>query len=109
MLSLLLPLGRLLSAAISFGVISGLSPVVTLSLAVGIGAPVAALVHVPVAFDLVGLLSEIALGVLLGLLAGVPIAAARLGGGLFEARLRGQGESIGALAAGVILFGAHLD
>src|SRR5262249_40407879 len=108
--SLALPWCRVAFAALAFGVISGLPWAVTIALMAGLGVPAAALAaHLSPAADLPSLLGEAGLGAALGLFAALPLAAARLGGAIFDPRMRGEGGRAGAIAAGVVLFGAGLD
>jgi flagellar biosynthesis protein FliR len=108
--SAILPLARLVAAALAFGYAAGLPLIATLAIAAGISAPVALMAaHLSPAPAVTTALAELALGAALGFLASLPVVAARLGGALSDARAEGPARVAAGIAAGLVLFGAGLD
>lgn len=110
MLEIVLPLVRLVAVFFTLGAVTALPVPATLALGAGLGVPLALLVA-PLAPppEAGAVLAEIVLGSALGLLASIPLVAARIGGALFDQRLSGPSQAIMGIAAGVVLFGAGLD
>lgn len=102
-------LARALSASLSFGIIAKLPWIGVASLS--LLWSVASLLAPPGESSLVAsaLFFELVFGFFLGLWASLPILAARLGAALGDQRLSLPWEAVGAIVAGVTLFGVGAD
>jgi flagellar biosynthesis protein FliR len=102
------PVARAISAALSFGLSAQIPGVAVLSLAL-LWSGVALLVSSSAEFSWVALFFEVAFGLWMGLVASVPVIAARLGAAFGDERMSASYSTLGALFAGVVLFGAGVD